>query len=120
LVKISYGPLNEIIVHQYVKYESPEALARTVVVQVGSTQSVSLSWVDNIAFKILSPPFVISELLSKEFVEGKLHISILYAEMNKFKPSIHTSEEKLQVPVLDESGNNEARAIVDWLKGRSQ
>lgn len=119
MVKISYGPLNEIVVHQYVKYGSPEALARTVVVQVGATQAVSLSWVNNIAFKIISPPFVISELLSKEFVEGRLHISILYADMDKFKPIIHTAEEKLQVPILDESGNNEARAIVDWLKGRS-
>lgn len=104
------------MVHQFVKYGSPESLARTVVVQSSPGQPVSLSWIDGIAFKIVSPPFVISDLFAKEFLEGRLHVSILYAEMTAFKPSIHAAEENISIPILNDSSNREARAIVDWLK----
>ena len=101
---------------QLVKYNTPESLARNVVVQAGASQSVSLSWVNGVVFKIITPPFIISELLAKEFVEGKLHVSILFAEMDTFKPSIHAAEEKIQIPILDDSNNKEAKAITEWLK----
>ncbi|MEE9586352.1 MAG: hypothetical protein V3W09_05555 [Nitrososphaerales archaeon] len=116
MVEIKHKPLSQIVVHQYVKYGSPEELARTVVVQSGATQSVSLSWIDSMVFKIISPPFIISELLAKEFIEGRLHVSILYADMNSFDSSIHAAVEKIKIPVLDESRNKEAQVIVDWLK----
>jgi len=99
-----------------VKYNSPESLARTVVIQGGASQSVSLTWVNGIIFKIITPPFIISEFLAKEFVEGKLYVSLLYSEMANFKPSIHAEEEKIQIPILNESNNREAKAIADWLK----
>lgn len=116
MVEILHKPLSQILVHRYMKYSSPESLARTVVVQSGAGQSLSLSWADGVAFKTISPSFVISELLAKEFVEGRLRVSVLYADMNAFKPVIHAAEEKIQVAILDESGNKEAKALVDWLK----
>lgn len=115
MVDILYKPLNQIIIRQQVKYSSAEALARAVLVQWGS-MPVSLSWVDGLVFRITSPPFIMSELLAKEYVEGKLHVSILYADMPAFQPSIHAAEEKIQVPVLNESANMEAKAVVEWLK----
>jgi|TARA_B100001964_G_C14099125_1_gene538468 hypothetical protein len=116
MVDILNKPLSQIVVRQFVKYSSPEVLARNVVVQAGASQSVSLTWVNGIAFKIITPPFIISELLAKEFVEGRLHVSLLYAEMDTFRPSIHAAEEKIQIPILDESDNKEAKSIADWLK----
>jgi hypothetical protein len=116
MVDIINRSLSQIFVHQQVKYKTPEALARTVVIQSGTSQSVSLSWVDKIVFKVISPPFIISELLAKDFVEGKLHVSILFAEMDVFKHSIYAEEEKIQVPVLDESPNKDAKYIAEWLK----
>ncbi len=118
LVEVLHKPFKQIFLHQYVEYDSPEALARTVALQSGATQSVSLSWADGLVFKIISPPFVISELLEKDFMEGKLHISVLYTQMPKFKPTINAAEEKIQVPVLDESNNKDALVIVDWLKNQ--
>ena len=119
MVDILNKPLSQIVVRQFVKYSSPEVLARNVVVQAGASQSVSLTWVNGIAFKIITPPFIISELLAKEFVEGRLHVSLLYAEMDTFRPSIHAAVEKIQIPILDESNNKEAKAIADWLKHQS-
>ncbi len=119
MVDIVNKPLSQIVVRQFVKYSSPEALARIVVVQAGAAQSVSLIWVNGIAFKIMTPPFIISELLAKEFVEGRLHVSLLYAEMDTFMPSIHATEEKIQIPILDESNNREAKVISEWLKQQS-
>jgi hypothetical protein len=116
MAEILNKPLNQIVIRQSVKYNSPEDLARTVVVQAGASQSVSLTWVNGIVFKISPPPFIISELLAKEFVEGRLHISVLSAEMPNFKPSIHASEEKIQIPILNESNNEEAKSIANWLK----
>ncbi len=116
MVDILNKPLSQIVVRQLVKYNTPESLARNVVVQAGASQSVSLSWVNGVVFKIITPPFIISELLAKEFVEGKLHVSILFAEMDTFKPSIHAAEEKIQIPILDDSNNKEAKAITEWLK----
>jgi hypothetical protein len=36
--------------------------------------------------------------------------------MDTFRPSIHAAEEKIQIPILDESDNKEAKSIADWLK----
>ena len=104
------------MIRQFVKYNSPEDLARTVVVQAGASQSVSLTWVNGIIFKIIPPSFIISELLAKEFIEGRLHVSVLFSEMAIFKPSIHASEEKIQIPILNESNNKEANSIANWLR----
>jgi len=104
------------VIRQFVKYNSPEDLARTVVVQAGASQSVSLTWVNGIIFKIIPPSFIISELLAKEFIEGRLHVSVLFSEMAIFKPSIHASEEKIQIPILNESNNKEANSIANWLR----
>lgn len=116
MIEILNKPLNQIVIRQSIKYNSPEDLARTVVVQAGASGPMSLTWVNGIVFKIIPAPFIISELLAKEFVEGKLHISILSAEMTNFKPSIHASEEKIQIPILNESNNEEAKSIANWLK----
>ena len=104
------------MIRQFVKYNSPEDLARTVVVQAGASQSVSLTWVNGIIFKIIPPSFIISELLAKEFIEGRLHVPVLFSEMAIFKPSIHASEEKIQIPILNESNNKEANSIANWLR----
>ncbi len=104
------------MIRQFVKYNSPEDLARTVVVQAGASQSVSLTWVNGIVFKIIPPSFIISELLAKEFIEGRLHVSVLFSEMASFKPSIHASEEKIQIPILNESNNKEANSVANWLR----
>jgi len=116
LTDISYRPLKQIVVRQYVKYRSPGELARTVAIQSGAVQPASLSWVDGIIFKIASPPYVISEALAKEYIEGRLHISIFYADMPIYQPTVQAAEEKVLIPVLNESSNAEAKQIVEWLK----
>jgi hypothetical protein len=116
MVEILSKPLNHIVIHQTVKYDSAETLARSVVVQSSAGQPVSLSWIGGIVFKIVSPPFVISDLLAKEYLEGRLHVSILYSAMPVFKSSIHVAEENISLPVLNESNNAEAQTIVSWLK----
>jgi len=116
LIEITYRPLKQIFVRQYVKYNSPEDLARSVAIQSGAMQPASLSWISGVVFRIASPPFIVSELLAKEFIEGRLHISILYADMPVYHPTIHAAEEKVLIPVLNESSNTEAKQIIDWLK----
>ncbi|MCL4437296.1 MAG: hypothetical protein M1503_04805 [Thaumarchaeota archaeon] len=116
MVEIISKPLTQIAVHQIIRYQTPESLARTVVVQSSTGQPLSLSWIDGIVYRVLPPPFFISELLSKEYLEGKLHLSVLYAEMPTFKTTIHAAEENITIPVLNESDNTEAKALVTWLK----
>jgi hypothetical protein len=116
LLEIIRKPLNQILIHQVVRYSTPEALARTVVVQSSPGQPASLSWADGVIYKVLPPPFFLSELLSKEYIEGKLHVSIIYTEMPTFKSTIHAAEENISIPILNESDNTEAKAIITWLK----
>ncbi len=87
-----------------------------MVVQSSTGQPLSLSWIDGVVYRVLPPPFFISDLLAKEYLEGKLHLSVLYAEMPTFKSTIHAAEENIAIPVLNESDNPEAKAIITWLK----
>ncbi len=70
------------------------------------------------AFRTTLPPVLLtSDHAAREFTEnGRLHVSIDYAEMPHFKPTVNAAEEKVVIPVLDETSSPDSRAIVDWLK----
>jgi hypothetical protein len=69
------------------------------------------------AFRTSLPPALLtSDYAAREFTEnGRLHVSIDYAEMAHFRPAVNAAEEKVVIPVLDETPSQVSRAIVNWL-----
>jgi hypothetical protein len=106
MVDISHRPLKEIVVYESVKRKSVEDLARLIVAEFGPIQSQSIRWADGIAFRLSMPPiFLSSETLAKEFLGGKIFVSIDYAPMPVYKPTVNSAEEKVLLPVIDDSSD---------------
>ncbi len=118
MVEAVHRVLKEIVVFEHARYRSVEELARDASLETGGFQPPVLRWADGIAFRTSLPPVLLtSDHAARQFTEnGRLHVSIDYAEMPHFKPTVNAAEEKVVMPVLDETPNPVSRAIVDWLK----
>jgi hypothetical protein len=121
MVEISHRPLKEIVVYEAVKRRNAEELARLIVAESGPMQSQSIRWADGIAFRVSMPPiFLSSETLAKEFLDGKIFVSIDYAPMPVYKVTINSAEEKVLLPVIDDSVDPNSKELVAWIKKNHQ
>jgi hypothetical protein len=118
LVEIVPRGLKEIIIFEHVRYPSAEDLARVAILETGGFQPPVLRWARGLAFRIAPSPLLLaSDYAAREFAEnGRMHVSIDFAEMSQYKSSVNAAEEKVVVPVLDESPSEVSRRIVEWLK----
>ena len=118
LVQVVPRSLKEIVVFEHVRYPSVEELARVATLETGGLQAPVLRWAEGFVFRIAPSPLLLaSDFAAREFVEnGRMHVAVDYAEMSQFKPSVNAAEEKVVVPVLDESTSPVSRRIVEWLK----
>lgn len=119
MVEVKHRPIKEIVVYECVKYESPEDLARAVAIEAGTIHPASLRWANGIVFKLSIPDFLLSsDVMTKEFIEGRLYVSLGYSDMPEFSPKVHSKEERVIVPVLDESSSEIAQSITKWVRER--
>ncbi len=120
MVDIVHRGLKEIVVFEHARYRSVDELARVASLEAGGLQPPVLRWANGIAFRTTLPQVLLSsDHAAKELTEnGRLHVSIDYAEMPHFKPTVNAAEERVVIPVLDETPSPVSLAIVDWLKNR--
>ena len=114
MVKITYRPWNEIIVHEYIRYELDDLLKlRSMGVSPGGLGS-RLLWIDGIALDIRL--MLGTESVIKEQFEGKVHwSSITFALMPEFK-SVITVEGNIRIPIINVSDNPNFIAAAEWLR----
>lgn len=121
MVEVTYQPLKQVLVYERVKHRSVEALARAVAIESGGMQSPYLCWNDGVAFKLSPPPiFTMSETFAKEFLDGKLHVSVDYAVMPQYKATVNAAEEKVIIPILDDSPSPLAKQVVAWIRSQGE
>ena len=114
MVKITYSPWNEIIVHEYIQYELDDLLKhRSMGVSTGGLAR-NLLWVDGIVFYLRL--MLGTEPVINEQLEGKVHwSSITFALMPEFK-SLITIEGKIRIPIINVSENPNFKAAAEWLR----
>lgn len=108
--------MKEMIISEITEYASPEALAQNFAYVIRGGQAAALAWADELVFFVLPIPPV-TEAMVKEFLEGRTHYgSVMFAGMSPYRPVIRVNA--LEIPVIDASATESARALAAWLKSR--
>ena len=119
MVKITYEPITEIVIKEYIRFEKIQDLIYIFAQARASGSPVSLSWANGLVFVniTLSPE---TEDVMNDFLKGKIYwASVSFAEMAEYKPVIATRE-RVQVPIINMSSSPIIVQIMDWLKQQKQ
>ena len=115
MVKITYEPITEIVIKEYIRFEQIEDLIYIFAQARATGSPVSLSWANGLVFvySALSPE---TEDIMNDFLKGKIYwTSVSFAEMPEYKPVIATRE-MVQVPIINMNSSPIIVQIMDWLK----
>jgi len=118
-MKITFEPFKEIEIKEYTKFEKLEDLVYAFAQLRAVGQPVSLNWAEGIVFIHAVMPPTTSELVAEDFLKGKLYIiSVNFALMNRYKPSItyKSPQGEVAVPIINVSSNSILSELVRWLK----
>lgn len=115
-VKISFSPIKEIIVHEYVSVEYDDLLRG----RVTPSGSFPLFWCGGFLYTFNSLPWTRDVI--KEYLDGRAHWSeVHYTKMEKYKPVLDLNDDnykaQIKIRVIDTSKSLLHLEFVKWLKG---
>ncbi len=117
MVKISYSPIKELVVHEVVSVERDDLLRG----RITPAGNMPLYWCDGILFSFNSMPM--TRDLVKEYLEGTIHwMEVHYTHMKNYEPIVVLNDEQykaaMYIRVLDTSKSGLHTEFVKWLKSR--
>jgi len=114
-ISIKYEPFKEIAIMEYVRFPTPDDLARFLNVAAGG-KPTGVYWVRGVAFFYYSMP-TSTEAATKALIEEKkvYWAFVSYALMPQYRPIIETKE-KIMVPVIDMTSSALFQRVAEWLK----
>jgi hypothetical protein len=115
LVKITYAPWEEIVIHEKIEYSLEEFInMRGVGVTTGGLGK-PLLWAEGVVFdRGVMPP---SPDMIKENLKGSIHFSgIEWAIMPEFRSFVEIKETKVKIPIINVSSNAILSEVAKWLK----
>ena len=114
-INIEYEPFKEIAIMEYVRFPTPDDLARFLNVAAGG-KPTGVYWARGVAFFYYSMP-TSTEVVAKALIEEKkvYWAFVSYALMPEHRPIIETKE-KIMVPVIDMTSSALFQKVADWLK----
>lgn len=115
MVKITYAPIQEVIVHEVVPIDR-EDLLRSRMTPAGT---MPLYWCDGLLFTFSSMPW--TRDIVKDYLQGKIHWAELhYTKMEKYQPILSLNDEtykqEFKVRIIDTSKSQLHRDMIKWLK----
>ncbi len=115
MVKITFAPIKELVIHETVKVERDDLLRGRITPQ----GNMPLYWCDGILFSFNSMPM--TRDLVKEYLDGVIHwMEIHYCEMKNYQEIIELNDEQykaiMRIRVLDTSKSALHTDFVKWLK----
>ena len=119
MVKITYEPINEIVIKEYVRFGKVEDLIYIFAQLRAGGAPVSLSWANGLIFvsSILPPE---NDEIMEACLKGKVYwTNVSFAEMPEYRPVIETRE-RVQVPVINVSSSPVIVEVMEWLKNHKQ
>ncbi|MEJ2281086.1 MAG: hypothetical protein P8X97_04115 [Candidatus Bathyarchaeota archaeon] len=115
MVKITYDPIKEIVIKEYIRFENVEDLIYIFAQLRAGGAPVSLSWANGLVF-VNSPLAPETEDIMDDFLNGKIYwTNVSFAEMPKYKPLIETRE-RVQVPIINLNSSPIIVQVMQWLK----
>ncbi len=115
MVKITYAPWQEIIIHETIAHSFEELIKiRSVGVQTGGLAR-PLMWAEGIVFdRGVMPP---SPEMIKENLEGRLHFLFTeWAPLPQYQSLHEIQETKVKIPIINVSSNAVLSEVAKWLK----
>jgi hypothetical protein len=116
-LNISYAPFKEIVIMEYMKFNSPDDLARFLNIASGG-KPTGVYWTSGVAF-FYYPMSTSTEAATKALIEDKkvYWAFVGYALMPDYRLIIETKE-KIMIPVIDMSPSPLFKKAALWLKER--
>jgi len=114
-INIQYQPFKEIIIMEYMRFNTPDDLARFLNVAAGG-KPTGVYWTKGVAF-FYYPMSTATETATKALLEEKKVYWAFagYALMPEYRPIIETKE-KIMIPVIDMSPSPLFQKAAQWLK----
>ncbi len=117
MVRVTYKPFEEIIIHDIVKYSLEDFITMNSLGAQTGGLGRPLNWVDGVAF--IQAPMPPTDEIIKDQLEGKIHwAQLAFAIMPKFQSYILVKEGQIRIPVIDLGDNEIFRDVIAWLKER--
>ncbi len=119
MVKITYAPAEELVVHEILPVSKADILRE----RVTPAGIMPLYWCNGILFSFSSLPM--TDDASKEYLKGRIHwLEVHYTELEQYSPILTLDEEeykgKINVRVIDTSISELHRELTKWLKKQSR
>jgi hypothetical protein len=116
-INISYEPFREIAIMEYMRFKTPDDLARFLNVAAGG-KPTGVYWANGVTF-FYYPMASNTELATKTLIEDKkvYWAFVGYSLMPEYRPIIETKE-KIMVPVIDVGSSPLFLKAAAWLKER--
>jgi len=117
MVKISYSPIKEVVIHEAV-HVARDDLLRGRVTPAGN---MPLYWCNGLLFTFNSMPM--TRDLVRDYLEGKIHwMEVHYTEMRKYEPIVELDDEQykaiMKIRVIDTSMSALHSEVTKWLGSR--
>jgi len=114
-VTISYEPFRQVVVMEYMRFKSPDDLARFLNVAAGG-KPTGIYWANGVAF-FYYPLASNTELATKALIEErKVYWAFAgFAAMPEYRSIIETKE-KIMMPIVDLSSSPLFLKATQWLK----
>ena len=115
MVKITFSPITELIVHETIEVDK-EDLLRERVTPAGT---MPLYWCNGILFSFSSLPM--TDEVVKDYLKGRIHwLEIHFSRAEEYVPVLTLNDEEykatMSVRVIDTSKSQLHKELVKWLK----
>jgi hypothetical protein len=116
MVKITFSPANELVIHEVVEMTKDDLLLE----RITPAGNMPLYWCSGIVFSFSSVPM--SEQVVEEYLKGKIHwLEVHFARMEKYQQVITFEPEEyakstMNVRVIDTSASALHREFIKWMK----
>jgi len=112
---ISYEPFKQVVIMEYMRFKSPDELARFLNVAAGG-KTTGAYWANGVMF-FYYPLASNTELATRTLIEEKkvYWAFVGFAAMPEYRPIIETKE-KIIMPIIDLSSSSLFLKATQWLK----
>ena len=119
MVKISFSPITELVVHEVVKVGMDDLLRE----RITPSGTMPLYWCNGLVFSFSSVPM--NKRVLDDYLNGKIHwMEVHYADMADYKEVLELNDEhyngSMKIRVIDTSRSALHSDFIKWLKSNSK
>ena len=115
MVTVTYSPIKEVVVMEYIKYQSPEELLKNLILPPG--QPAVLYWAEGVVFHPI-PLLPNNDKIIEELIKGRVYWSIVsFAEMPQYSGML-AADKGPEALVVNVSRSRVLRSVAKWLSER--